>query len=289
MCSRTTLVFSLLAAASGAVAQTTYTFTTFSVPNSTYTDTVGINERGDVSGYYGVAATGLYQGFLRSASGKITIISYPGQSATAAYGLNNLMVVAGYYATGSSGGGMLYHNGAYKSIVIGPSTGVNDINDYGYCAGSYGSPNSAGFVASPSGQITTLNYPGAYATGVSWIKNSGEVIGTYQDSEGSLHTFLWAAASGYRTLSIPGAPGAAINDVNSSGAIVGGYFNGLTDIGFVYQNGKFQVVQPPGANDSIVGAINNKGQMVGTYTIPGSIYMGFIATPVAASPPGAAH
>jgi len=81
-----------------------------------------------------VAATGLYQGFLRSASGKITIISYPGQSVTAAYGLNDFMVVAGDYATGNSGAGMLYHNGAYKSIVIGPSTGVNDINDYGYCA-----------------------------------------------------------------------------------------------------------------------------------------------------------
>ena len=288
--SRTATALALLAAAFGAAGQTTYTFTTFSVPNSTYTDAIAINENGDVTGYYGMDGITLFQGFLRSASGQITTISYPGQSVTGAYGLNDFMVVAGDYATGNSGAGMLYHNGAYKSIVIeGQPTAVNDINDYGYYAGSIGNSNSTGYVASPSGQITTFNYPGAYSTGVSWIKNNGDVIGTYQDNDGNFHTFLWTAASGYKTLSIPGVPGATVVDINSSGAIVGGYFNGATDRGFVYQNGKFQIVQVLGSNNSSVGAINNKGQLVGSYSIPGSMYMGFIATPVAASPPGAAR
>ena len=93
MLSQTTTVFLLFAAATGAVAQTKYTYTTFSVPNSTYTNAVGINEEGDVSGYYGLDGNALFLGFLRSASGQITTISYPGQSVTAAYGLNDFMVV----------------------------------------------------------------------------------------------------------------------------------------------------------------------------------------------------
>ncbi|HLK34742.1 MAG TPA: hypothetical protein VKT29_16725 [Terriglobales bacterium] len=286
MCSTTTNVLWLFVAAS-ASAQTSYTFTTFAVRNSTYTDAIGINERGDVAGYYGVPSTSLFQGFLRVASGEITTISYPGQSVTTAYGLNRFRVVAGTYATGSSGG-FLFRQGTYKSIIIeGQSTGVNDINDYGYYAGSYGSPRSAGFIASPSGQITTLNYPGAYATGVNWIKNDGAVIGTYQDNFGKLHTFVWSAKSGFMPVEIPGLPGASINDINASGAVVGGYFNGITDRGFVYQNGKFQIVLPPGFNDSIVGAINNKGQLVGSCSTPSTTQIGFIATPVAVSAPAA--
>jgi hypothetical protein len=48
----------------------------------------------------------------------------------------------------------------------------------------------------------------------------------------------------------------------------------------VYQGGTFRYLQVPGANDSTAGAINNKGQIVGAYTTPGSQYIGYIATPV---------
>jgi uncharacterized membrane protein len=121
------------------------------------------------------------------------------------------------------------------------------------------------------------------------VKGKGQVIGLYTDTYATNYTFLYSAASGYRTLSIPGVPGATIVDINSSGAIVGGYFNGVTDRGFVYQNGKFQIVVPPGFTDSVVGAINNKGQLVGSCSTPSTTQIGFIATPVAASPPGAAR
>ncbi len=276
-----TTALALLAAAPAAIAQTTYTLTTFTVPGATYTNVVDINERGDVSGYYGIP-NGLSQGFLRNASGEIITISFPGQSDTIAYGLNNLGVIAGTYSTGTSGGGMLYYNGAYKSIVIGDrSTAVNDINDSGYYAGSYGRANASGYIASPSGQITILNYPGALSTGVNWIKDNGAAIGTYQDTFGVYHTFAWSAQSGYKALSIPGLPGATIGDVNAAGVMVGAYFNGVTDRGFVCHNGRLQIILPPGANDSTVQAINNKGQLVGSYTtvgVPGNV--AFIATPV---------
>ena len=62
--------------------------------------------------------------------------------------------------------------------------------------------------------------------------------------------------------------------------IVGSYFDDATDQAFVYQGGSFRYLQVPGANDSTAGAINNKGQIVGAYTTPGSQYIGYIATPV---------
>ncbi len=278
----------VLAAATAAVAQTTYKFTTFTIPNSSYTDTVGINEAGAVSGYYGVPGTSLYQGFVRSPSGKITMVSYPGQDATTAGGINDFGVVAGGYASGSVVGGFFYRDGRYQNAVVkGQPATLNDINDEGYYVGSYGSIGSfTAFLASPSGVITDLRYPGAVWTQPLWVKPKGVVIGLYTDTYAKNYTFLYSPAGGYKTLSIPGVPGATIVDVNSRGVMVGGYFNGVTDRGFVYQNGEFQIVLPPGANDGAVSAINNKGQLVGVYTIPGGEgNLGFVATPVSAGVP----
>jgi hypothetical protein len=270
----------LLAAQAGA--QTTYTFVTFTVPNSTYTDTVGITESGDVTGYYGLPASNDSAGFLRSAAGAIGTISYPGAQVSGAYGMNKFGVIAGNYANGSNLGGFFYRNGSYKNVVVnGQPAPLNDINDYGYYVGCYGTPGACtAFVASPNGQITLLQYPGEYYTSPYWVKNSGEVIGTYLDQVGHIHTFVWTTKAGYKTISVPGVPGATIGDINSSGVMVGGYFNGVTARGFVYQKGKFQIVLPPGADGSGISAINNKGQIAGSYTIRGgSGNMGFVATP----------
>ena len=277
------LLFALVPVSTQANAQTTYTFTTFTVPNSTYTSPAAIDESGDVTGFYGAPVTGAQTGFLRTSSGKVITISYPpGATSTIAAGMNKFGVIAGAYLVGTSTGGFFYHKGVYTNVVVnGQPATVGDINDYGYYVGSYGGPRSfTGFVASPTGHVRTIQYPGGYFSGPVWIKNSGEIIGTYEDQFGNLHTFAWNAKSGYKTISIPGVPGAIITDINSSEIVVGGYFNGVTDRGFVYQKGKFQIVQPPGANDSSITAINNKGQLAGSYTTPGSMYIGFIATPV---------
>jgi uncharacterized membrane protein len=274
------VVMAMCAAVAGA--QTTYSFTTFTVPGSTETGPLAISESGEVTGFYSMQPSGASGGFLRSTAGTITMLSYPGATGTAAFGMNKFGVIAGDHGSGSTNGGFLYHNGFYKNIVVnGQPAPLTDINDHGYYVGGYGSAAPlTGFVASPSGQITVLQYPGGYYTFPYWVKDGGEVIGTYQDQFQNLHTFLWNAKAGYRTLTVPGLPKAQITDINSSGTIVGGYFDGVSNRGFVYQNGKVQIVEPPGANDSSIAAINNKGQVAGAYTTPGSMYMGFIATPV---------
>jgi hypothetical protein len=279
------LLCALASIAVSAYGQTQYTFVTFTVPGSTYTGTFAIDEKGNVTGDYGAPTTGAQTGFLRTVSGEITTIQYPGATSGGATGMNNYGVIAGSYSAGNVVGGFFYRNGNYKNITVnGQPALVTDINDYGFYVGNFSSSGSyAAFVVSPSGQATILEYPGGYSTLPYSIKNSGEIIGTYQDIFGNLHTFLYNAynpSAGYKTIAIPGLPAAQIGDFNSSGALVGGYFNGVTVHGFVYQKGKFQIVEPPGANDSSISAINNNGLLVGSYTTPGSMYMAFIATPV---------
>jgi uncharacterized membrane protein len=267
-----------------AAAQTAYTFTTFTVPNSTETAPFGINDSGELTGFYGASPSGGQIGFLRLVSGQVTTVLYPGASGSLANGINDSGVVAGTYwdANQSALAGFLYRAGMYENVVVNRQpAAVDDVNDNGYYVGTYGTSQSfTAFMASPDGNVTILKYPGGYRTAAAWIKNSGEIIGTYEDRFQGLHTFLYNAKSGYKTIQIPGLPGATIGDINSSGVIVGSYFDGVTDQAFVYQGGSFRYLQVPGANDSTAGAINNKGQIVGAYTTPGSQYIGYIATPV---------
>jgi uncharacterized membrane protein len=188
--------------------------------------------------------------------------------------MNKSGVLAGSYGFA----GFLYNAGAYTNVVVeGQPAPLSDINDSGYYVGIYGKPGVfTAFMASPGGRITALQYPGGYYTAPVWIKNSGEIIGTYEDQFQRLHTFVYNAKSGYRTIQIPGVPGATIGDINSNGVIVGSYFDDATDQAFVYQGGSFRYLQVPGANDSTAGAINNKGQIVRAYTTPGSSYIGYI-------------
>jgi hypothetical protein len=264
-------------AGSQAGAQTTYTFVTFTVPNSTYTTPAAINASGQVTGFYGAVGTGAQTGFFRDVSGAVTTISYPGAAYTAARGLNKLGLIAGSYVQANVLGGFFYWKGSYKNVVVnGQPAQLSDVNDHGSYTGRYGAGQSlTGFLSTPGGQVTILQYPGEYDTLPSWVKNNGDVIGTYVDQAGNSHTFVYSAASGYKTLAIPGMARAQITDVNGGGAAVGRYMGH----GFVYQNGTFQVVEPPGGSYSSISAINDNGLAVGVYTVSGSTTIGFIAIP----------
>ena len=277
-------VFCLPLLVLGASAQTRYTFTTFTVPNAAVTAPFAINERGDVTGFYQETLTSAQIGFLRLSSGETTTLLYPGAIGSMATGINNLGVTAGtyWYQAGGTLAGFFYRLGAYQNVFVnGYPASVSDINDLGYYIGSYGTSQTfMSFLASPTDEITILQYPSGYRTGASWIKNNGEVIGTYLDGTGRIHTFIYSSASGYKTISIPGRPRAAITDINSSGVVVGGYFNGVTNQAFTYHGGQFRILAVPGATNSTATAINNKGQIVGGYTTLDGANVGYIATPV---------
>ena len=73
--------------------------------------------------------------------------------------------------------------------------------------------------------FTSLDVPGGYATTAYGINNSGEVVGTYQDSSSGYHGFEYTAQDGYTTFSVPGAESGTTQafGVNNAGQIVGTY------------------------------------------------------------------
>jgi probable HAF family extracellular repeat protein len=248
-----------------------------------------------------------------SASVTITTLSYnfialvySGSSTfggTWAYGINTGGQVVGLYGPDLSAeswdwgsGGFSYASGAY-SVIEYPgtvdfqpcgsfaaegarATAAFDINDKGQIVGAYSdcSNNDVANGFLYSGDVfSPINYPGAAeGTYVSRISNSGEIVGSYTDSNGVSHGFLYAGGA-FSSIDYPGATSTAASCINDSGQIVGSYTDssGATH-GFLYAGASFSSVDYHGATSTAPSRINNSGQIVGSYTDSSGTSHGFL-------------
>jgi hypothetical protein len=132
-------------------------------PYTSITIAMGINNYGTAVGQYvsGFSPGMVFAGFLRDASGKITLLPTPQW--------------IGGVAVGSGG---VYYSG---------------INDNGVTVGSFLDPsnNAYGFVRDAAGNFTLIQLPGASVTGgVVGINNSGTIAGNFFDQDFVEHGFI---------------------------------------------------------------------------------------------------
>src|SRR5262249_6007641 len=116
-----------------------YTHTTIDDPLATSgTVAYGINDFGQIVGYYGGAAG--FHGFLYSGGTYVTLDD-PVGTATTAYDINNLGQIVGSYFNNTGIHGFLYSGGTYITLddplAIGGGTTATGINDSGQIVGYY--------------------------------------------------------------------------------------------------------------------------------------------------------
>lgn len=127
------------------------------VPGAASVTAAGINNRGDVAGFFASAA-GATDGFLRTAGGHVTTLAFPGASMTQATGVNDLDEVVGNYQVGSGGSAVTH-----------------------------------GFTWSPRHGFKTVDDPlGSGGTVINGVNNAGDLVGFYTDSAGNTDGFAAA-------------------------------------------------------------------------------------------------
>jgi len=130
--------------------------------------------------------------------------------------------------------------------------------------------------------FVTLDPPGASSTNVEATNNPGEVAGTYIDSSGRDHGFIYDNGN-YTTIGAPGVlegepPGAFgtyAHAINNRGEVAGHYIDSSGAHGYVYDNGAFTTFDVPGLSATLPSAINDRGEVVGygsSSDVPGFIY-----------------
>lgn len=139
-------------------------YTYINVPSATSTIVDGLNNSGEVVGFYQL--NNLDNGFLYS-NGTYTTFNVPSAQATNLYGINNEDQIVGTYYDGSITQGFLYSNGNFTTINDPSAGGAGDtvplgINDEGQIVGYYTDSNghTHGFLDS-GGNFTTIDDPQA--------------------------------------------------------------------------------------------------------------------------------
>jgi uncharacterized membrane protein len=122
--------------------------------------------------------------------------------------------------------------------------------------------------------FTTIDYPGARATGPNAINASGVVVGSYLDNASTTHGFIYYHRD-FVTFDVANAKVTGLTGINKHGDISGFFADSATH-GFVWRDGAFRKVNFPGAVSTWVNGVADTGSLGGTYTDSANKLHGFV-------------
>jgi uncharacterized membrane protein len=207
---------------------------TFDVPNARDTTPTAISSSGEIVGSYLDAKSTVSRGFLRDHNGKISTFDDPNGTGTHPTAVNAGQIV-GYYDAAKN---------------------------------PYPEPSQPGFIRSANGAFTKFSTGFTYAMYPSAINTSGEIVGHFIDLTGLAGGFV-RSSDGSISGFFLGVP-TIITALNSTGE-----YTGFRDVhgrgdydGFLQQpNEATTFFAVPNATVTYPEAINDKGQIAGSYTI----------------------
>ncbi len=154
-------------------------FTTIDFPDAVETKAFGINNAGQIVGFY-KDSSGDVHGFLLD-SGTFSSIDFPGATAESqAFGINNAGQIVGQYDEMS---GFLLDNGSFTTTDFpdADESEALDINNAGQIVGFYRVGRAVHGFLLENGSFTTIDFPGAFATGSVGINDDSVIVGGYFD------------------------------------------------------------------------------------------------------------
>lgn len=211
----------------------------------------GINNLGQVVGYYAVSGQSTFHGFLESCT-STTTIDVGGAGETLLSGINDHGEIVGIYSDSAGTHGFRQTNNATQKIDAPGATNTNvfGINDAGQNVG--GGEGATGFIL--TGNTFTTIPIGTVAD----INNVGQIVGYYGLTPGS-HGFVQTGAT-VTTIDVPGALNTFAYGINDAGQIVGYYEDGNgVQHGFLRTGTTITALE----QFSRAQAINNAGAIVG--------------------------
>jgi probable HAF family extracellular repeat protein len=250
-------------------------FTTIEVPEAVgKTLAFDINDEGQIAGAYDVEAHGV----LRDRRGNFTTLDHPdGVEETILTGINNRgQIVGGYLDAEGTLRSFLLDDGVFTTIDVpgALSVGANKINDRGQIVGVYSTLTNRNH-AFPAhgflwdrGVVTLIDVPGAVHTSPTDIDNNGRIVGWYADAAGTPHGFQRDSTGRITTIDVPDAISNTIQGINERGQMIGEYLDADGKLhGYLRdERGVITIIDAPDATQgTLPSAINNRGDIVGTY------------------------
>lgn len=202
-------------------------------PMSVQTQVIGLNNQGATDGFY-IDSAGTTRGFT-DINGTFSSVVFPGTNFNQLLGINNNGDQAGYFQFGKKQIFVPYIHLASGHFVQLPifNAQATGINDSDLVSGFFNRGGvSHGFLWQ-NGHERTVDYPSSSATQILGVNNEGMAVGTYNDSLGGTHGFLYNVNTGnFTTVDAPFASSTVVNGINDNGEMVGFYTEGNDTLGF---------------------------------------------------------
>jgi len=271
-------------------------FLSFDYPDSQNSALRGINNTGQVSGFFRLRDASGRHGFLATPSAnalgnqnnqcrettslearhgvRFESFDFPGSTNTQATAITPSGEIVGRYnSTDGKQHGFVLRDGAFTSVDVPGATFSTDaawVNASGAIVGSYGdSFGGHGYVLS-GGNFTKFDFPSAnpVCTAGFGISNAGDVVGVEFVCNDFFHGHGYLLSGGQFTLiDFPGAVGTFPTMVIDATRMVGAYLgsDGVLH-GFLRQAGKFTTIDVPNSTFTWITGISPEGNIVGFYT-----------------------
>ena len=270
----------------------------------TFNQLLGINNLGQIAGYYGSGAAGHpNKGYvLRApfAQGDFGSENFPGAAQTQVTGLNDTGITVGFYSTMNAANtaddnniGFWRENGRYHAVSFptrnGATPSINQllgVNDTGTAVGFYN--DSKGNAHAYAYNLETRRFlmitvRGATSVTATAINNNGAAAGFFTNAKGTIDAFLTYHHGRTVTIAFPGASATQAFGLNDEGEVVGTYTigtgNNAVTHGFTWMNGRFTTVNFPGASSTTINGVNDAGDIVGFFTDAKGNTDGFVGLP----------
>jgi probable HAF family extracellular repeat protein len=184
--------------------------------------------------------------------------------------------------------GFLLDRGRYTRFDApgaGQDTVPASINNRGQIVGTYRDADFGmhGFLRDQAGRITTIDLPGAKATGPYRINDRGQLVGRYSQTHtdmqvpDAIHRGFLLDHGKLTRIDVPGAAETQAVGLNNRGQVVGEYQNpDGTFHGFLWQRGRFTTIDKPGAAATTLVDINDRGQILGGYAGEDGVLHNFV-------------
>jgi hypothetical protein len=213
-------------------------YTDENFPGSAQTQVVAINNIGDTAGFW-VTAGGTNHGFVRW-NGVFENLNDPktphmAGSVNQLLGVNDNGVAVGFYNDAAGNSHAYQVNQAtrvFTAIKIpgAVSALATGINKAGYIVGiaTDAAKVTTSWLRSPTGQLTTFQFPGGSDTQAFGINPQKQIVGSYLDGHGVMHGFVLTSPQGpksvWQKIDDPhGVGSTVVNGINGAGDLVGFY------------------------------------------------------------------
>lgn len=284
-------------------AQAGYAFQDIVNPaDPTFNQELGINQPGEIAGYFGSGAAGHpNKGYTTTPPYNTSFVNenFPGSVQTQVTGINDAGTTVGFWSdtnkgSGDNNFGFVDKGGTFTNVnnpktgtlpainqLLGVNNGDTAVGFYVDTAGAtHGYTYNIG-AATFSANIDDPN--GVGATTAAAINNAGDIAGFYTDAGNVVHGFVDIGGV-FTTIDPLGSQATQLLGLNDNNQAVGVYTDaGGTQHGLLYDlaTNTFQNVDDPfGIGTTTINGINDKGQLVGFYVNGADNTIGLLADPV---------